>query len=178
MIKFQEDGHIYTLDGKIIPSVTTKMKEAGLTSNFYKKGSAERGTMIHSLTEIVDLVPDFEPEEYQGYIKAWKAWKENANAKIIQSEMIVYSRSLWYAGTLDRIVEFNDELWILDIKTGAKAKWHPVQLAAYSTALAECTDYEVNQGVVCYIKANGTYSIDPVRGSRMEKAKEQWRGMV
>lgn len=171
-LEFDAEQHIYSLNGRIIPSVTQVLKRAGLIGSFYKKGSAEKGTRIHELTEINDLVPGFIPEEpeLEGYLKAWEAFKANSGAEIIASEMMIYSEKYLFAGTLDRIIKMNDQLWILDIKSGAKAKWHPLQLAAYSLALAECKELEINQGIVVYIGKDGRYKTEAV-GANMGSKK-------
>ena len=57
-----------------------------------------------------------------------------------------------YAGKYDLMVEIQGKRVLIDIKTGAKAKWHPVQLAAYAM------QSKPHSAMDLYLKANGKYA--------------------
>jgi hypothetical protein len=49
-LRFDPDTHQYTLDGRVILSVTQRIQQAGLlgsASTWYTPASAERGTAVH-----------------------------------------------------------------------------------------------------------------------------------
>jgi CRISPR/Cas system-associated exonuclease Cas4 (RecB family) len=161
MIEFDKDKHVYSSDGKVLPSVTQILKKAGKIGYYKQNGNQQRGTDIHDLTELYDLtgfIP--EEEELKNFVTGWANFKELMNVQVLKSEMLVWSEEYWYAGTLDRVVKFNDQLWVLDIKSGVKAKWHPLQLAAYAIALEECTGQHINNGIVVYLKKTGRFTTD------------------
>jgi len=140
-IVFQEEGHIYTVDGKGVPSVTTIIKECGLINmTWFTDGAATRGKYVHRATELLDrddldetsLDPALIP-----YVEAYKRFKQDTGFCINDIEKIVYNATYGYIGTLDRTGIFpNDKIRsLIDIKTGQPAKWHGVQLAAYALCL-------------------------------------------
>lgn len=166
---------------KQLPSVTQIMKEEGVTSNFYR-GTAkrDRGVLIHLATEVYDafeIMP--EDPELIPFVKAWQVFKNTVKFEIVESEMMVYSESLRYAGTLDRIIRaISRMLCILDIKSGAKAKWHPLQLAAYAIAYEEMTGEKIDEGIVAYLKENGQPSIQKYGEYDMRKYKAEWTNIM
>lgn len=161
---FTEEGHSYALDGKPIPSVTSILKKVGATSAFYSgDGSAmDRGTRVHEATEMMDALgmrpADF-PADIRDRLEDWEMFKNALNTHILRIEQKVYSEKYWYCGTLDRLVEINGMPFILDIKTGQKAKWHPFQLAAYALAFEEIEHGIVNSGIIVRLTPAG-YKID------------------
>ena len=49
-LRFDADTHQYTLDGRVVQSVTQRMQRAGLLGSaetWYTPASAERGTAVH-----------------------------------------------------------------------------------------------------------------------------------
>lgn len=70
-------------------------------------------------------------------MKAWKTWRASNEIKTIQTETIVWSDKLGYAGTFDFIANINGVKYLGDIKTGffsVKAGW---QMMAYKLAAIE-----------------------------------------
>lgn len=106
-----------------------------------RNDSARIGTGIHHLADMVARDDEkaekaFEmPEEWIPYMEAWKAFLGRYSASsIVSSEHMVWSE--WgYAGTYDLIMQIDNELWLIDIKTGGGPypEW-ALQLAAYRWA--------------------------------------------
>jgi len=135
MIIFRPDNHEYLI-GKIkIPSVTQILQNEGLIDTyFFEPEHARKGRELHEITELVDkglTSIDGLPADYIPYIEAYISFLRISGVKILQSEKRLYHELLGFAGTLDRYVSINGHEAIIDIKTGVKAKWHPVQLAGY-----------------------------------------------
>jgi RecB family exonuclease len=113
------------------------------------------------------------------FVKAWATLRETLKFEIVDSELMVFHDALRYAGTLDRIVRMQDrELAVLDIKSGAKAKWHPLQLAAYALAYEEITEIPIDLGIAVYLKETGKASVEKYAEYDMRKYKEQWTNIM
>jgi len=133
---------------KVFPSVTQILKSAGyIDDRWYPVGAADRGSYIHTMTAWIDdgvTTPGFcKGFEEEGYILAWEAFKTLWYFETDEIEKFGVDPGIRYAGTIDRIGRFaserirkengigeKDEI-VLDIKTGKKEKWHPLQLEAY-----------------------------------------------
>lgn len=140
---FDESKHVYTVGGAQVPSVSRILRP--LTADVYGeidrdilRKAAEFGTAVHACTELLDLNDLDESSveaEWRPYVDAYVKWKETAQPEVLHIEdRLACSK---YAGTLDRIVRINGELWVIDLKTTSLIHKHVgVQLAAYA-ALAE-----------------------------------------
>ena len=160
-IVFNNEGHIYTVDGKIIPSVTTIIKDCGLIdTTWFTEGATTRGTYVHQATELLDrddldeasLDPVLIP-----YVDAYRRFKQETGFVIDDIEKRVHNATYGYAGTLDRTGTFIGDKTksIIDIKTGQPAKWHGVQLAAYALCYQEPHN---RYGV--YLSNTGSYRLE------------------
>ena len=73
-VQFDPVTHRYTVEGRIIPSVTQRIKDAGLlgsAAQFYSPESAARGTAIHQACADRDHgldVSAFAKGEHGGYV--------------------------------------------------------------------------------------------------------------
>ncbi len=127
---FDKENHLYFLDGRIVPSVTEILKKSGIIDDrFFKEGSAEKGTRIHELCE--QIAKGEEPDEENGYTKAFRKFLFDTKIEPVEIESSYYSE-LDFAGTMDIVALFRRELVIIDIKTGGRQEWWPLQLAGYS----------------------------------------------
>lgn len=99
--------------------------------------AANIGTAIHSFAERLDLGLELGviPQEYAADIKAYEETTKILNNKFIEQFSVLDKYKI--AGTPDRVVEYNGELFIADIKTGRID--HPnnisIQLAIYANGL-------------------------------------------
>ena len=109
-IVFQREGHIYTVDGKEVTSVTTIIKDCGLIdTTWFNDTATTRGTYVHQATELLDkddldeasLDPALVP-----YVDAYKRFKDETGFCINDIEKIVYNSTYGYIGTLDRMGRF------------------------------------------------------------------------
>ena len=132
-------------EGPILDSITQTLEFAGLVdTTYFTPGSAQRGTDIHELCEDYDngLLTDeaIEAHEYGKYIKGWKKFTTEMDAKWSKIEWKVADYNINVAGTIDRVgtvvMDGVRRRVIVDIKSGSKRPSHSVQLAAYHGLVA------------------------------------------
>lgn len=145
MLEFKEEGHIYLLDGKQIPSVTEIIQKAGV-SNFegipktILERKAKLGKSIHKTLEYYDkgiLDEENLHPTLKLYLDGWKLFLKQFKPEILMIEQKYYHPRYYYAGTIDRIVKFSDNYYVIDIKTGDENKSHRIQTAAYKEMIEE-----------------------------------------
>jgi hypothetical protein len=139
---FDEESHTYTLDGRVIPSVSELLpkKDFSFVSEETLDNAIHDGIRKHRLLE------DFfklktngslteEEEMFVGQIRLCFE-VENANrwGQVKAVEQPLFSRTRLYAGTPD--LAFADGIFDLKRTLGDK-KLHALQLAAYSVLLRE-----------------------------------------
>jgi hypothetical protein len=174
MIYFDEVNHLYYVDGKPVPSVTTIISSVcgsgydTIPVDVLAKASY-RGSCVHSATEIVD-----EGEDPSEYIQSVKTHSESVFGSIVDIEPFVsaYQKAklpkwsvvehrfycggeLPYAGTIDRATA--SEVW--DIKTQSlkdEKKWQ-LQLSAYAEAV------NMDSISVIWLKKDWTSKIVPLK---------------
>lgn len=137
-LQFDEATHTYTMRGVQYPSVTTILKDAGLidaSQPWYTEWHRERGKHVHAALEYHDsgeLDEDALDPEIRPYLDAWERFLRESRAEVVDCERRYVDICLGYAGTLDRVVWWNRELVVIDIKTGPHERWHAIQTAAYA----------------------------------------------
>lgn len=162
-LHFDPSMHTYSVDGEIIPGVTSIMSILGLydgvPSEVLERAS-ERGLNVHWLTEMTDMLHEVDiPEEYEPYVAAWGQFRDDYGVEFHAIEERVYHPRYGYAGTIDRIATINDCVGVLDIKTTSRL--HPetgVQLAAYAEAWNEerSTPFVTHRWAI-QLKGDGSY---------------------
>ncbi len=163
-LTFDEEAHIYRLNGSIIPSVTTLMKPLseihyGGIDEATLNRAADRGTAVHNAIEnlvkygIEDIEPDF-----AGYLDAFRAWMKDYEVKPFVSETKIYHKLLRYAGTADMGCEERGVNTLVDFKTTSALipMLVGVQLEAYSRA-EESHGIRYDNTVALQLRSDGTY---------------------
>ena len=142
-LRFEESGHLYLLNGKEIPSVSSIMRplsmiEYGGIDKTILETAAKRGTSVHNSIEIFLKygVRDYDPE-FAGYADGFFEWWDNNSPEVVGSEFRVYHKLFSYAGTVDMLAYIDGKLCLIDFKTTYKLilKNCRVQLEAYLQAL-------------------------------------------
>lgn len=168
-----KDQRFYTLDELVFyPSVTTILevypkgfgfnqwlKDVGNNAEQIVDRAAALGSKIHSATERlnngIELTWDdtYSIEEWDMLCKFASFWgqiKPNLQA----NEISLCSTELGYGGTIDRVVEINGRLWLLDIKTSNYIHTtHELQLAAYAMLWNSKSQYKIEKTGVLWLKA-------------------------
>lgn len=135
-LTFDQDAHVYTLDGLVVPSVTSVLRASGLVSFDHippsiLSAALERGRVVHQALHFLnehDLdVGHFVGEfpQYAGYLQAWIAFTEQQRFVARLCERRLVSRRHQVAGTLDVLGEMDGHGVLVDFKTG-----NPTDVAA------------------------------------------------
>lgn len=139
-LKFNDVTHTYFYKGKEVAGVTTVLSDVGiadfsgvLTHNLEK--AANRGTDIHLACDRFDRDGTIVKEDdAYPYVQQWVDFCDLFKPKWELIEEQVFCHKYLYAGTLDRLGRIGGRTVLVDIKTGAKSKSHPIQTAAYVMA--------------------------------------------
>lgn len=129
-LTFEEERHLYYLNGLEVPSVTTLMKP--LSSDFYStvdpevlNKAAKRGTAIHNAVEnyakfgIEDI-----PPVYAGYFAGFREWWDSRKPEVLATETKVYHKILRYAGTVDLLCIIDGRVTLVDYEQGREQRSH------------------------------------------------------
>ena len=121
-LEFQEEGHIYTVGGIRVPSVSEvtsclSRMAYGEAPSEAMAIAADRGTAVHKATQELDeagectVTGDLSP-----FLEAYNKFLEDKKPKWDFIEFAV-NNGMQYAGTLDRYGLLNNAHAIVDIKT-------------------------------------------------------------
>ena len=162
MLAFDESSHRYTLDGKVIPSVTQIIGDVfpGWQADewYMAKGSA----MHHGCRLIDEGRLDWTSvaPEIVGRLRAWERFRADYPAQVIAAELPLAHPLYRFAGTLDRVfLDKSSKLIIADIKSTIVPQVK-VQLAAYKLLRDDCykQSIPITSGAAVELRDNGTYS--------------------
>lgn len=173
-LKFYPKEHKYILQqGSVnlqLPSVTQII--LFISNEFYGQidpatlhKAADRGTRVHEAIELMDQgIWTPVEDDMAGYIQAYQRWKADFEPEIVATEWRGYHRSMFYAGTVDKIVRLPSEgkgLIIVDLKTSST--YFPflvdVQLAGYAQMIESWPGMKIDSTWGLQLKADGSYKI-------------------
>ena len=166
-IEFDEEKHIYTVDGKQVPSVTDICNP--ITSEHYGAINAailemasRRGTAVHEATQLIDLgvMPDDDPE-VDAYVNAYLDFLLDYKPKWEFIEYIGYNEDMNYCGTIDRAGQVGNEFWVLDLKTTASpTKENYIATCCQTEAYALMIGKDcICKRKILYLKKDGSYRL-------------------
>lgn len=145
---FSEETHTYLHeDGRVIPSTTQVIKDAGLISwagipAMVLERKRQLGTLVHQVTQLLDQGENLEdyaiPQEVVPYLNGYINFKNDTGfvPEIIECRMIADLRGMLYGMTPDRTGALDGVPHVIELKCGASE--HPawgVQLASYDLGL-------------------------------------------
>lgn len=166
-IEFDEEKHIYTVDGKQVPSVTDICNP--ITSEHYGAINAailemasRRGTAVHEATQLIDLgvMPEDDPE-VDAYVNAYLDFLLDYKPKWEYIEYIGFNEDMNYCGTIDRAGQVGNEFWVLDLKTTAsptKENYIATCCQTEAYALMIGRDCACKRKIL-YLKKDGSYRL-------------------
>src|SRR5262245_51508384 len=119
-MKFEvdRDRHIYTLDGKRVPSVTTVLNlvtadELARIPPKTLEAARVFGTNVHAAVDLFNrgqLDEDTLDAPLVPYLDGWKKFLAESGAVVIASELAVYHPILRYAGTEDVVLDWGGRI--------------------------------------------------------------------
>lgn len=109
-LSFDGEHHIFTVNGEVIPSVTTVLKKARLTPDysFLDPWYAQRGTYVHRATELWEsgtLDEDTVDPQIKPYLDAYKSFRGDCLVNVTGQEVRLWHPVYKYAGIIDMIIE-------------------------------------------------------------------------
>jgi hypothetical protein len=161
-LDFDDELHIYTVNGQAKTSVTQALEGAGIIDYSHippatRQMALERGRRVHLATQFDDE-GDYEEGsfgELEGFVQAWRRFRREMRFDATLIEFRGYNPMGDYCGTLDREGTWRDgERVLIDIKTNQAEDWVRMQLAAYA---AFRPDPRALLRVCVELHADGTY---------------------
>lgn len=104
-VTFDADRHVYTYQGRALPSVTGILKQEGfINTAFYDDWSREKGSYVHQAIEY-ELTGELDEEslddEIRPYLSAFRKFMSESGFIVQQSEIPQISTTYFYAGKPD-----------------------------------------------------------------------------
>lgn len=146
-IEFDAEHHIYTLDGKVVPSVSQLIASDPSLNPWLDRvdpkllaEKAELGTAVHDYLHLADSEDADGFEGFKYYREQWMECRRELLRTAGPGEWAELSEqrmghpALKFAGTPDRVY-WNMTKYgrlIVDIKTGSESKAHHLQTAGYA----------------------------------------------
>lgn len=172
-LEFDETIHIYTVNGKRLPSVTQLMSPLsqlvyGGVPSAAMAEAADRGSRAHEQVEhLVKYGIEETDLDTEGYIEAFKAFQNDHSPTWAASEYRTYHKLLMYAGTLDLVGHVTPDdgkgYDIVDLKTTSKLMKTLLgtQLGAYGAAL-QSHGLKVRNVYGLQLKKDGKYVLEQI----------------
>lgn len=143
--RFDAEAHVYTMNGRRLPSVTGILKAEGcIDSTGWNEFAMTRGAAIHAATHYFDQGcldwGSLDPRSRPGLL-AYVNFRAQTGFHPSIIETPLPSRT-GYAGTPDRIGILNGKPVLVDFKSGNGGwkPWHDLQLGAYAQLITENRD--------------------------------------
>ena len=168
-IDFDEANHLYFVNGKQTPSVSSILSplvDFSYVPRETLEYASQRGTAVHRATELYDLgtLDDESVDEaVRPYLDAWKLFRDETGFVPRLIERRVHHADYGYCGTIDRegcMTELaGSPQAIIDIKTPVHLG--PVvglQLAAYQEALRS-EGFQVDLRFAVQLRSDGNYRL-------------------
>ena len=171
-LEFDDQKHIYRLNGVVLPSVSTiiepltAIKYQGINSNTLDN-AARKGTAIHNSIEnfikfgFEDVAP-----EYRTFFDAFLEWWNDKQPIVIASELRIYHKLLRYGGTLDLLAIIDDKVTLVDYKTTYEVSDMTcgVQLEGYAQALLS-HGIKVEEKQILHLKKDAKHKVHKYPGA-------------
>ncbi len=187
-LSFEEEGHVYRLDGEVIPGITAVLKRVGLIDDrFYSVEARDRGTAVHAAIEYLQdgdlerssLAPLLVP-----YVEAWERFRDEMGWEPIERpELLVGSETLRFATRIDGVgrLRGDNRIAVGNWKTGGPERWHSLQSAgeamAYAETIGRATSLALRRFAL-YLRDDGTYRFHEHRLAESFRDTDDFRAAV
>lgn len=164
VLTLEQPAHIYRVDGREVPGVTTTLRNAGILDysmipQDVLERAGRRGSAVHQAMHFYakgTLDTSSLTAEVAGYVAAGIRFHEESGLVPANAEKIVYNSQHDYAGMFDLDCVIQDELWLIDYKTGLVLDGHRAQLAAYANCRPKPRRY---RRATVKLSEDGTYRV-------------------
>lgn len=161
---FKEETHSYTLENIPVLSVTQALDEAGVTK-YWEGGNQKpyyllKGSGLHLAIQwhLKGILGD--PGQFGKQVDAFKKFTKDVGFVAKDIEMRVFSKKMWYAGTLDITGSVFGDFSIIDLKSETYNHWYELQTAAYFTAYNEMfPKCKLKRRFILNLKQDGSYKL-------------------
>jgi len=161
MNKFDENTHTYSINDRIVPSVTQILTDIFGKRFWYDEWYAQRGRANHkAISYYVQGCLDFNSvsEEIKGYLDAFIKFINETGFKPINSEEKLFSTVYNFAGTPDLLLsKSNGKIILADIKSSVE-QIVKLQLAGYDILYNEIK-IKPNEYCAIELKTDGCYKL-------------------
>jgi hypothetical protein len=142
----------------------TWMKDVGHNADLIMRKAGDEGTQVHQAIEkylageeIVWIeengVVNYSLDVWKMILKFVDFW-QTYKPTLIESETHLFTDVLKVAGTGDLVVEIEEKLWLLDIKTSNSLHFtYDLQLSVYKQAWDELFDRKIDNTGILWLKA-------------------------
>jgi hypothetical protein len=141
-LEFIPEGHVYRVDGMIVPSVTQLLDDAGLTVDYAAIPAATlrharlRGIHVDACCDLLDEDAldwaSVHPEALP-YVEAWQRFCADTDYRPAAGQVPLYHPAYQYAGTADSIGTLNGSWVVVERKATTKmAATYGLQTAGYA----------------------------------------------
>ena len=166
-VAFDPVAHRYTLDGRVLPGVTSilaPLQDFSMVNPDVLKNGQAMGTAVHRATELYDLgeldMASLSPALVP-YLDAWVNFRHECSFIPCSIEERLVHPVHGYAGTCDRTGMVDGDMAVLDIKKMVTlGPVIGVQLAAYQAMLnLDSRQKPVTVRYALGLRADGTYRL-------------------
>lgn len=189
-IEFDEEDHIYKVDGIVKPSVTQTLRGAGIVDDYSNLDPyyADRGTAAHTgCTLLAQGFLDWATvsDDVRPYVETFESIVKRMGMTYVSAEEPCYDKEYDICGTYDLIMMWNGARTLTELKTGAFPMWGGLQLASYERMVdvENVLGIELKGSGKAYIKAddflsnylvlddifNGTFDLDKWKSNRSRR---------
>lgn len=141
-LTYEDEGHVYRIGKRVIPSVTTILKATGGLYDGYSDiprdtmiAAGLRGDAVHAAVDHYHKTGAWSiaPPEIEPHLEAYRRFENDTGFVCHASEARLYCPRLFFAGTLDDVGDIYAEPGIVDLKSTAELNIPAtrIQTAAY-----------------------------------------------
>jgi hypothetical protein len=169
-LSFDAASHTYTVDDKIVPSVSQVLRAGGGAADYSAvpedilKRAADIGIAVHKCVELyyaMNLAPETDDPSVEAYLPGFYDFVDDDLFEWQWSELLMYHPLYWYAGTVDLVGLVEGELSIIDVKTTNKIHKKSVELqtAGYSELYRMVSGQEPYRRYILWLRRHKTYDL-------------------
>lgn len=157
--------------------------EARVAHRRKKEAGGDIGKSVHQMIEdwvrlaivasegyLTGKLPIVENDAEAKMLANFWNWASENKVKFLESEKKVYSRTHWFAGTLDLIFEMDGKIFVGDVKTASNIyNENFYQMAAYDICLREMGGQKIDGYLVINLKKDGTMDLKMTENLEINK---------